>query len=31
VAKALGRQSRADPLRTGLNSFVRNIVGGLMR
>ena len=31
VAKVLGRKSRADPLRTGLNSFVRNIVGGLMR
>ncbi len=31
VAKALGRNSRADPVRTGLNSFVRNIVGGLMR
>ena len=31
VATALGRKSRADPLRTGLNAFVRNIVGGLMR
>ncbi|MBH5321193.1 helicase HerA-like domain-containing protein [Aurantiacibacter sediminis] len=31
VAKALGRRSRADPVRTGLNAFVRNIVGGLMR
>ncbi|MEL1252019.1 helicase HerA-like domain-containing protein [Aurantiacibacter gilvus] len=31
VAAATGRRSRADPLRTGLNAFVRNIVGGLMR
>ncbi|GGD60341.1 hypothetical protein GCM10011411_20650 [Aurantiacibacter arachoides] len=31
VATALGRRSSADPLRTGLNAFVRNIVGGLMR
>ncbi|MBS7669743.1 helicase HerA-like domain-containing protein [Croceicoccus gelatinilyticus] len=31
VAAALGKKSRADPLRTGLNAFVRNIVGGLMR
>ncbi|WP_271079278.1 helicase HerA-like domain-containing protein [Aurantiacibacter sp. MUD61] len=31
VAKALGRRSSADPVRTGLNAFVRNIVGGLMR
>ncbi len=31
VAAALGRRSRADPLRTGLNAFVRNLVGGLMR
>ena len=31
VAKALGKKSSADPLRTGLNAFVRNLVGGLMR
>jgi DNA helicase HerA-like ATPase len=31
VATALGRRSSADPVRTGLNAFVRNIVGGLMR
>lgn len=31
VAAALGKKSRADPVRTGLNAFVRNIVGGLMR
>jgi len=31
VATALGKKSRADPLKTGLNAFVRNIVGGLMR
>jgi DNA helicase HerA-like ATPase len=31
VAKAMGRKSRADPVQTGLNSFVRNIIGGLMR
>ncbi len=31
VAAALGKKSSADPLRTGLNAFVRNIVGGLMR
>jgi DNA helicase HerA-like ATPase len=31
VATALGRKSRADPVRTGANAFVRNIIGGLMR
>ena len=31
VAKVLGKKSSADPVRTGLNAFVRNIVGGLMR
>lgn len=31
VAKALGKKSSADPLRTGANAFVRNIFGGLMR
>ncbi|AKM11256.1 helicase HerA-like domain-containing protein [Croceicoccus naphthovorans] len=31
VAAALGKKSGADPLRTGLNAFVRNILGGLMR
>ncbi len=31
VAKALGRRSSADPVRTGTNAFVRNIIGGLMR
>ena len=31
VATALGRKSRADPVRTGMNAFVRNIIGGLMR
>ena len=31
VAAVLGEKSRADPMRTGLNAFVRNIVGGLMR
>ncbi|NNC52390.1 MAG: DUF853 family protein [Erythrobacter sp.] len=31
VAAALGKKSSADPVRTGLNAFVRNIVGGLMR
>ncbi len=31
VAKALGRKSSADPVRTGANAFVRNIIGGLMR
>ncbi|MHA7820823.1 MAG: helicase HerA-like domain-containing protein [Erythrobacter sp.] len=31
VATVLGKKSRADPVRTGLNAFVRNIVGGLMR
>jgi hypothetical protein len=31
VATVLGRKSSADPVRTGLNAFVRNIIGGLMR
>ncbi len=31
VAKALGKKSSADPVRTGANAFVRNILGGLMR
>ncbi len=31
VAAAMGRKSRADPLRTGATAFVRNIIGGLMR
>ena len=31
VATALGKKSSADPVRTGLNAFVRNILGGLMR
>ena len=31
VATALGKKSRADPVRTGANAFVRNIIGGLMR
>jgi hypothetical protein len=31
VAAVLGKKSSADPLRTGLNAFVRNILGGLMR
>lgn len=31
VAAALGKTSRADPVRTGANAFVRNILGGLMR
>ncbi|QPC98878.1 helicase HerA-like domain-containing protein [Qipengyuania soli] len=31
VAAVLGKKSSADPVRTGLNAFVRNIVGGLMR
>ncbi len=31
VATALGRKSRADPLRTGATAFVRNLIGGLMR
>lgn len=31
VAAALGKKSRADPVRTGANAFVRNILGGLMR
>ena len=31
VASAMGKKSRADPLRTGANAFVRNIIGGLMR
>ena len=31
VATALGKKSRANPLRTGATAFVRNIIGGLMR
>ncbi|MBE5074022.1 DUF853 family protein [Erythrobacteraceae bacterium E2-1 Yellow Sea] len=31
VATALGKKSSADPVRTGANAFVRNILGGLMR
>ena len=31
VAKALGKKSGADPLRTGATAFVRNLLGGLMR
>jgi len=31
VAAALGKKSSADPIRTGANAFVRNIIGGLMR
>ena len=31
VATAMGRKSSADPIRTGANAFVRNIIGGLMR
>jgi DNA helicase HerA-like ATPase len=31
VATALGKKSSADPIRTGANAFVRNILGGLMR
>ncbi|MDG5747875.1 DUF853 family protein [Qipengyuania sp. XHP0207] len=31
VAAVLGKKSSADPVRTGLNAFVRNIIGGLMR
>lgn len=31
VAKALGKRSSADPVRTGANAFVRNILGSLMR
>ena len=31
VATAMGRKSRANPLRTGATAFVRNILGGLMR
>ena len=31
VAAALGKKSSADPMRTGANAFVRNILGGLMR
>lgn len=31
VATALGKKSRADPIRTGANAFVRNLIGGLMR
>ena len=31
VSAALGRKSRADPVRTGATAFVRNLIGGLMR
>ncbi len=31
VAAAMGKKSRADPVRTGVSAFVRNIIGGLMR
>ena len=31
VGAAMGRRSRANPLRTGATAFVRNIIGGLMR
>jgi len=31
VAAAMGKKSSANPLRTGATSFVRNILGGLMR
>lgn len=31
VATAMGKKSRADPLRTGATAFVRNVLGGLMR
>ncbi len=31
VATALGKESSANPLRTGATAFVRNIIGGLMR
>ena len=31
VATAIGKKSRADPLRTGATAFVRNVLGGLMR
>ena len=31
VATAMGRKSSADPVRTGANAFVRNILGSLMR
>jgi len=31
VAMVLGKKSGANPLRTGANAFVRNIIGGLMR
>ncbi|WP_394730429.1 helicase HerA-like domain-containing protein [Altererythrobacter sp. GH1-8] len=31
VAAALGRKSSADPVRTGANAFVRNVLGSLMR
>ncbi|MBD3729092.1 MAG: DUF853 family protein [Sphingomonadales bacterium] len=31
VAAAMGKKSGADPIRTGANAFVRNILGGLMR
>jgi DNA helicase HerA-like ATPase len=31
VAAALGKKSRADPLRAGATAFVRNLLGALMR
>lgn len=31
VATVLGKKSSADPVRTGMNAFVRNLMGGLMR
>ncbi|MDX1703382.1 MAG: helicase HerA-like domain-containing protein [Altererythrobacter ishigakiensis] len=31
VAAAMGKKSSADPVRTGANAFVRNVLGSLMR
>jgi DNA helicase HerA-like ATPase len=31
VASVLGKKSSADPIKTGLTAFVRNLMGGLMR
>ncbi len=31
VATVLGKKSSADPVRTGMTAFVRNLMGGLMR
>ncbi|MES2698849.1 MAG: helicase HerA-like domain-containing protein [Pseudomonadota bacterium] len=31
VAAVTGRRSSADPLKTGMTAFVRNLIGGLMR